>query len=146
MSSKRKRRFATWADAEIAEDASRKQVAPLEIALKELVLGKVTWVEGEFNCRKIGLCKLDGAHGGVVVIVERSMVGARYLDEWAGQMQAMPPPLSSKEYTREYKAWLDIRRLAARAKSEQQAVNDRLREAAFVRPIGSTVDQSVRTY
>jgi hypothetical protein len=146
MSGKRKRRFSTWADAEIAEDAARKQIAPLEIALKELVLGKVLWVEGEFNCRKVGLCKLDGAHGGVVVIVERSMVGARYLDGWASQMQALHPPLSSKEYTREYKAWLDLRGLATKAKAEQKAVNDRLREAAFVRPIGTVVDQSIRSY
>lgn len=146
MSGKRKRRFASWADAEIAEDASRKQIASFEIAMKELVLGKVTWVEGEFNRRKIGLCKLDGAHGGVVVIVEASMVSARYLDEWAGLIQALPPPLSSKEYTREYKAWLDLRRLAVRAKSEQKDVNDRLREAVAVRPIGSVVDQSVPSY
>ena len=148
MSHKRKRRFATWADAEIAYDAASRMSGVLEIALRELVLEKVKWIPGE-QPRKIGLCKLDGAHGGVVILVEREMIGAQYLDEWAGRIQAQPAPPASNQYKPEYRAWLDLQQLATKAKNEQRIVNERLMAEAkgpTTIPLPKVVDQDVRQY
>lgn len=148
MPKKRKRRFATWADAEIAYDVANKTSNVLDIALREMVLGRVKWLEGE-QPRRIGLCRLEGAHGGVVILVEREMIVAKYLDEWARLIQAQEAPPTKKEYMPEYKAWLDLRRLAARAKNEQRIVNERLADEAKGcqrSTLPSEVDQDVRTY
>lgn len=148
MSQKRKRAFATWADAEIAYEVSSRMLSVLDIALREMVLGKVKWLEGH-QPRKVGLCKLDGAHGGVVILVEREMIGAQYLDEWVTRIQSQEAPPTKKEYMPEYKAWLDLRRLAAKAKDEQRIVNERLAEEAKGcqrSALPGVVDQDVRTY
>lgn len=148
MSQKRKRRFSTWADAEIAYDLANRMSGVLDVALRELVLGRVKWLEGE-QPRRVGLCKLDAPHGGVVILVEREMIGAQYLEEWAHRIQTTPAPAGSKDYHKDYKSWLDLRRLAAKAKDEQRVVSERLAEAAK----GCTrtapaqiVDQDVRSY
>ena len=148
MSSKRKRRFTTWVDAEIAYDALNRMSNALDIALRELVLGRVTWLQGA-QPRKVGLCKLDGAHGGVVILVEREMIGAQYLDEWASRIQEQVAPPTKKEYLPEYKAWLDLRRLAAKAKDEQRIVHERLLEESkgcARSALPGIVDQDVRNY
>lgn len=150
MANKRKRvrRFSTWADAEMAYDIANKMSNVLDIALAELVRGQVQWIQGE-QPRKIGLCKLRAAHGGVVILVEREMIGARYLDEWANEVQTRPSPPHTKGYQPEYNAWLDIRRLATKAKDEQRIVHEQLIEEAkgCARPgAPSIVDQSVPKY
>lgn len=148
MSHKKKRRFATWADAEIAYDVANRMSSVLDIALTAMVKGAVHWIDGE-QPRKIGLCKLEAAHGGVVILVEREMVGAQYLDEWIIRTQAQPAPTVGSLNMPEYRAWLDRQQLARKAKHEQSVVNNRLRaEAAGAtrRPLPPVVDQDVRKY
>jgi hypothetical protein len=145
---KRVRKFGSWADAEIAHDAAQKCASVLEIALLELALKRVKWLVGDTGSRRVGLCRLEAAHGGVVIIVEKGMVGARYLDEWVAQVEKYAP-CTKKEYMPEYKAWLDIRQLAAKAKEEQRAVYERLLASSSgctsTTP-ASIVDQNVRSY
>lgn len=148
MSHKRRRRFTTWADAEIAYDVANRMSSILEVALREMVKGTVKWIPGE-QPRRIGLCKLDAAHGGVVILVERDMIGAQYLDEWAHRTLSEPAPPATNKYKPEYRSWLDRQQLATKAKNEQRIVNERLRTEAT----GATrlqlppvVDQDVRQY
>ena len=145
---KRKHRYGSWADAESAASAHQKAEAVLCIALRELVTGKVKWLDGE-QPRKIGLCKLGAAHGGVVILVEREYINARYLEEWLGDVQQREAPPGTRDYMPEYKAWLDIRRLAAAAKTEQEQAKDKAaqeRQGCQRSPIAPIVDQDVRTY
>lgn len=147
MGKKRVHTFSTWTDAELAYEASSKIAGVLGIALRELVNGTVEWLPGE-QPRKIGLCKLKDPHGGVVVLVEREMVGAMYLNEWLDQVQTQPAP-NAKTYMPQYKAWLDIRRLAAEAKTKQEQAHQAAVEegkgcSRTVMP--PVVDQDVRTY
>jgi hypothetical protein len=147
--SKRKRKFSTWADAEFAHDAAQRSTGILEIALRELVHGKVTWLNGDLNVRRVGLCKMDGAHGGVVIISDRSMVTAYYLEEWVNRIMTMPAPLSKKEYMPDFKAWLDFRALAGKVKDTQRAANEQFSggEGICRRTVpAGIVDQDVRSY
>lgn len=148
MSSKKKvRRFPTWADAEIAHSVSDRMAAVLDIALHDLVRGTVKWVEGA-KAKKIGLCRLTEAHGGVVILVERTMVGARYLEEWATGILAIPAP-NAKDYSIKYKAWLDTRWLATAALEHRAVAKARAAEAAKGCqriPIAGEVDQDIRKY
>lgn len=146
---KKKMRFATWADAELAQREASKDVGVLEIALRELAFGNVQWLKGDMGVRSIGLCKLDAAHGGVVIIKNRKSVGARYLDDWANQIQTWPAPPSKREYEADYREWLDLRRLATSAKEEQRRVHEALstrNSSCTMRAPASIVDQSVPSY
>lgn len=147
MGKKRNRAFSTWTDAELAHEVVSKMSGALAIALEELVHERVRWLSGE-QPRKVGLCKLSEKHGGIVILVEREMVGAVYLNDWLEQVQRRPAP-HTKEYLPEYKAWLDIRRLAAAAKSEQEQAQERAATEAKGgerRALPAEVDQNVRTY
>ena len=140
--------FSTWADTESAYKVASRLAGALEVALGELVRGTVKWLEGE-QPRKIGLCKLAAPHGGIVILVEQTMVGALYLNDWILRVQNQSTPPTKKEYMPEYKAWLDIRRLAEMAKAEQEQAQERAREEAKgcqrIAP-PQEVDQDVRTY
>jgi hypothetical protein len=147
--SKRKRKFSTWADAEFAHDAAQRSTGILEIALRELVHGNVKWLSGDLNVRRVGLCKMDGAHGGVVIISDRNRVEAYYLEEWVNRMLTMPAPLSKKEYMPDYRAWTDFRALASRVMNEQRVANERLSGGDGLcksTPLPAIVDQGVRHY
>jgi len=148
MAKTRKHTFSSWADAEAAYRAASKMGGILDIALRELVQGRVKWIEGD-QPRKIGLCRMWEAHGGVVILVDRHMIGALYLDDWLARVQTQSAPPTSKDYTIEYKAWLDIRRLAAAAKTEQERAQERAAQEAHGCeriPIPQEVDQNIRTY
>ena len=148
MGSKRKRTFKSWADAETAFDEAQKQGWITFAALDAMVHDRVKWIKG-LTPRRVGVCKLDAAHGGIAILVDRDGISAHYLDGWISTIEAMPPPLLKKEYTKEYKAWLDLRKLAAAARSEQRTANDRAEEASKGcqrTPIPGVVDQEVRQY
>lgn len=148
MAKKRTHTFSTWTDAEVAYVASSKMAGCLDIALRELVYGAVKWLSGE-QPRMIGLCKLKEKHGGVVILVEREMVGAMYLNEWLEKVQTAEAPPTKKDYMPEHKAWVDIRRLAAAAKTEQEQAQERARAEAGGCQRGGLakeVSQDVRTY
>lgn len=148
MGKKRIHTFSTWADAESAYERASKQAGALDVALGDLVRGAVKWIDGE-QPRKIGLCKLSAPHGGVVILVEQKMVGALYLDEWLNRVQTQPPPSTKKEYMPDYRAWLDIRRLASSAKAEQEQAQERAAQESQGCARGAPaqiVDQNVRTY
>lgn len=145
---KKKYTFSTWSDTDAAYKASSRQAGALEIALGELVRGAVKWIEGE-QPRKIGLCRLKDPHGGVVILVEQKVIGALFLDDWLLRVQTQPPPSTRREYMPDYRAWMDVRRLATAAKVEQDKAQDR----AFSEAQGcqraalpKEVDQNVRTY
>ncbi len=144
---KPKRMFKTVADAEAAWENVTKMSGVLEIALRELVIGRVKWLDGE-SPRRVGLCALGCPHGGVVILVDRFSIGARYLVEWLGDVQSRPAP-KTRDYMPEYKAWLDVRRLAAQAVNEMTKTNERAAEEAKgcqrIGP-GTVVDTDVRTY
>jgi len=147
MGKKRARTFSTWADAEIAYRDASKSSGCLTIALTSLVHGTVKWIEGE-PPRRIGLCRLKEAHGGVVILADRHMVGAYYLNDWLERAQSQEAP-PGRDYMPEYKAWLDIRRLAAAAKAEQEKAQDEAAsEAKGCSRSAPTqeVDQNIRTY
>lgn len=147
MSVKRNQQFGTKKDAEAAWRAASKISGILEIALRELVTGQVKWLDGEAP-RRIGLCQLGKSHGGVVILVEQSMIGARLLEEWLEDVQSMPAP-NCRDYMPNYRAWLDIRQLAAQAVNEMTKANERAAEEAKgcqrIAPPGE-VDQNIRTY
>ncbi len=147
MGKKRVHTFSTWADAEAAYNTASKMAGALDIALGELVRGSVKWLEGE-QPRKVGLCKLAAPNGGVVILVEQTMVGAIYLNDWLERVEKSTPP-TKKEYMPEYKAWVDVRRLATTAKKEQELAQQRaFEEAKGCERIAppQEVDQDVRTY
>lgn len=145
---KKRRQFESWADAEAAYNASSKLAGALQLALTDLVSGSVKWIEGE-QPRKIGLSRLAAAHGGIVILVERHGIGAMYLEDWLSSEQSRPAPLTTKEYMPEYRAWLDVRRLAAAAKTAQaEAIKKADEEGKGCQRTGipPEVDQKVRKY
>ena len=147
MGVKRNQQFGTKADAEAAWRAATKVSGILEIALRELVIGRVKWLDGE-SPRRIGLCQLGQPHGGVVILVDQWMIGARYLEEWLGDVQSKPAP-NTRDYMPEYKAWLDIRQLAAQAVNEMTKANEWAAEKAKGcqrTALPGIVDQDIRTY
>ena len=148
MSQKRKRNFATWADAETAYSALSAVSGAQEIALRSVVNGSVIWLEGE-QPRKIGLCQLDRQHCGVVILVERLIIGALYLDEWLRRVETQPEPYPKKSWMMEQRAWVDTRQLAAKAKTLRDQAQDKAAATASGCQRGGPaqeVDQNVRTY
>ena len=147
MPKKQKSMFSTKADAEAAWRGSNRMAGVLELALREVVVGRVKWIDGE-SPRRIGLCAMGKPHGGVVILVERFAISARYLEEWITDVQGIPAP-NTKDYMPEYKSWLDVRRLAELAKVEMVKANERAAEEAKgcsrvgIPPV---VDQDVRQY
>lgn len=144
---KSKSPFRSKADAESAWNSASKMAGLLERALREVVVGGVKWIDGE-QPRRIGLCALGMPHGGVVILVERHMIGARYLEEWLLDVRGIPEP-KAKPHMPEHRAWVDIRRLADLAEEEMRKANERAAEEA--RGCTSTqlppmVDQDVRQY
>lgn len=132
MAKARKHRFPTWSDAELNEEVSRKSLNVHEVALRELVRGRVTWIKSEVVLsRKVGVCALEEAHGGVVILVEAGMISPYYVDEWCFRVRQQTAPPTCREYMPEYKSWIDIRQIADRVKEMQMEVSNRLaREGA----------------
>ncbi len=148
MGKKRKRTFQSWADAELAYNEAQQLGWILHAGLAAMVHDRVKWIKG-LTPRRLGVCKLEAAHGGIAILVDSDGISAHYLDRWIATIEAMPAPLEKKEYTKEYKAWLDLRKLAAAAKAEQRAAQDRMsasREGCQRTPLPAVVDQSVRQY
>lgn len=147
MSHKKTRTYRTWEDAEAAHRTASKMAELLQSALEELVRGKVQWLEGRAP-RKIGLCKLAAPHGGIVILVEREMIGAQYLTAWSDMVQGTPAP-PARDYKPEYKTWLDIRRLAAAALTMREDARAKAAEESkgcSRMPLPGVVDQDVRSY
>ncbi len=146
MPTKRKHLFSTWADAEAAYNASSRAAILLDVALTQAVIGSVRWLQGE-PPQKVGLCKLEGSHGGVVILVERGMVGARYLDEWVTDVKSRPAP--PKDRRDAHKKWLEVQQLANTALKQRERVLAMAAERATGcerMPLPPVVDQDVRTY
>jgi hypothetical protein len=128
MGKKRVRKFSTWVDAEIAYTAATKRADCQAIALEAIVRGTVKWLPGE-QPRKIGLCRLKDQHGGVVILVDRELVGALYLNDWLEMVQTLEAP-TGRDYMPAYRSWLDVRRLAAAAKTAQEEARARAASVA----------------
>ncbi len=146
MSRKKQRLFESWKDAETAYEGSAKMAIALDVALHDLVRMKVLWLAG-MAPRRIGLCRL-ASNQPVVILVEREMVGARYLEEWAETVKATPAP-SERDYKPEYKEWQDVQTLASTALKMREVALEKAAEAAkgcarTVLP--GEVDQNVRSY
>jgi len=148
MGKPRKHRFPTWTDAEINEEVARKSLNVHEIALRELVRGKVTWIQSEeVNSRRIGVCALKEAHGGVVIIHEREHLAPYYVDEWCNRIRQLSAPITSRKHMPGYKAWLDSQKLADKVKSLQMEASNELwreRHSPAVGPSAPLVDHIPR--
>lgn len=149
MGTKRKRRFSTWEDAENAEREATARCGALKIALRELVLGKVKWLEDQWKSRRIGLCQLGENHGGVVILIDRFIIDATWLDWWTKKVLEGISPPTRKEYMPEYNAWLDVRQIATQAKELQRLAQEKSVDANLGctrLPLDPEVDQNVRIY
>lgn len=148
MAKQRKRSFESWAAAEEMYFKVLSGAAVYQTALGQAVHGNVKWISG-LQPRKIGLCRLEDANGGIVIVVEREGVTAHYLSEWLQLIQTQEAPSTKKEYMPSYKAWLDRRQLAAQAKTLQEEAAARAAQSSIGcsrLPTAPIVNQDVRQY
>jgi hypothetical protein len=151
MSRQRKMKFESWKEAEAAYCQESKDRAILDSVVRELVIGKVDWIQGDLiqAHRKVGVCQLDRAHGGIVIIQEYGFVSAKYLESWVDAVIKIPAPMFRHKHESEYKNWLDIQTLAKAARQRRDDFLERKAIAECVPnrlPMAPLVDQNIRTY
>jgi hypothetical protein len=119
---KKKRQHATWADAELAYKDEARQRGLLEMALREMVIGKVHWIQGDLIMarRRIGILQLDRAHGGIIILQEHGNVSARYFDEWVAAVEGTPEPAVKHLNKIVNRDWRDQQTLARAAKKHRE--------------------------
>lgn len=119
---RKKRFFGSWLDAETAWENASRVAEVLAMALTDLALGKVEWLER--GQKKIALSRLGAHHGGIVILAEDEKVGARYLDDWLSDMLGLPAPPRLRQG---YNGWLDAYGLALEAKRRRDETVEKIR-------------------
>jgi hypothetical protein len=118
-----KRKFKSWAFAEEAYAHETKSAGLLQMALSDVLAGKVDWVSEEGGL-KVGVSRLDAPHGGIVVLLEDGIASAQYVDDWASWIGRRPmPSFSDPERTA---IWDRDQRFAAEVRRRQNTVHERL--------------------
>lgn len=134
---KKLRRFNSWEDAEVAERQASKERGILEDAVHALANNQVKWMQGLGH--RVGMCKLDSASGGIVILLEGGITSARYLDEWYNKVLSIPAP-TVLENQKAYRRWVDLQEIAAKVKIEQTRAMD-LKYGAVAPGIPAEVQQ-----
>lgn len=121
---RRKYKFGSRQEAEDAFEQEHKELSLHQLALHDQFVKKeMDWVTDPKSRIKIGLSRLAGATGGIVVLVDKNRASVHYLDDWLKSIDSTERSSSCKEH---YNEFLGLKHLAAVARNKRQLALDTL--------------------
>jgi hypothetical protein len=122
---RRKYKFESRQEAEEAFEKEHKELGLYQLALHDQMVKKDThWITDTKTRIKIGLSRVAGATGGIVVLVDKNRASVHYLDDWLQSISKLTPPHSTfKDHVNE---WNGLQNLASQAQTYRREKLDEL--------------------
>lgn len=122
---RRKYKFESRQEAEDAFEQEHKELGLYQLALHDQLVKKEThWITDPKSRIKIGLSRVAGATGGIVVLVDKNRASVHYLDDWIRSIDGLHPPASNfKDHVNE---WNGLKSLASQAQAYRREKLDEL--------------------